>query len=295
MEPGPTTDFGIGVLADRTGLSPQVLRAWERRLGLEIGSRSASGHRRFTEEDVEVVRDILRGRDQGLTLAVAIQGATGRRRGPERTSVHAALVDQHPELPRLRLDHRDLRALSTVMEDELMARGERAVVWGGFQDGRAYAKARHRWEELARTSTWCAVLADFSDGDGAEDNGSERSSTPGRPVLVGLPADSPMLREWCVVALAPRFAVLLSAWEVPTSRPGRRTYETVLSTRRSIVVSAGRALADIARRAGTPTPPDVVEMLGDADPRPETSVMDADRLWARAIEALVGREAGAVD
>jgi len=34
MTPGSTLHFGIGVLAERTGLSTQVLRAWERRYGL---------------------------------------------------------------------------------------------------------------------------------------------------------------------------------------------------------------------------------------------------------------------
>ena len=130
MTPG-STHFGIGVLADRTGLSTQVLRAWERRYGLDIGTRTAAGHRRFTDDDVSRVREIVDSRDRGTTLAVAIRAASDRSRGADRASVHAALADQHPELRRMRLDHRHLVDLSTVMEDELMARGERAVVWVG--------------------------------------------------------------------------------------------------------------------------------------------------------------------
>lgn len=285
MTPGPTAHFGIGVLADRTGLSTQVLRAWERRYGLDVGTRTASGHRRFTDDDVSLVREIVDGRDRGLTLAVAIKAATDRTRGADRASVHATLADQHPELRRMRLDHRHLVDLSTVMEDELMARGERAVVWGGFQNGGAFDRSRRRWEELARTSTWCVVLADFT-GWPHDVAPSTAAGSSVRPVLVDLPGDSPMLREWCVVALAPSFAVLLSAWEVPSSGP--RVYETFLSTRRSVVVSAARALTEITSRAGVATPPDAAEVLDDTG-QVETSVRDADRLWARAIEALVGQ------
>lgn len=286
MTPGSTLHFGIGVLAERTGLSTQVLRAWERRYGLEIGTRTAAGHRRFTDGDVSLVREILDGRDRGLTLAVAIKAASDRARGADRASVHATLADQHPELRRMRLDHRHLVDLSTVMEDELMARGERAVVWGGFQDGLAFDRSRRRWEELARTSAWCVVLADFSGWPHDEDPRAADGPV-GRPVLVDLPGDSPMLREWCVIALSPTFAVLLSAWEVPSSGP--RVYETFLSTRRSVVVSAARALTEITTRAGVATPPDVSEVLDDTS-QAETSVRDADRLWARAIEALVGQD-----
>lgn len=285
MTPG-STHFGIGVLADRTGLSTQVLRAWERRYGLDIGTRTAAGHRRFTDHDVSRVREIVDSRDRGTTLAVAIRAASDRSRGADRASVHAALADQHPELRRMRLDHRHLVDLSTVMEDELMARGERAVVWGGFQNGGAFDRSRRRWEELARTSSWCVVLADFS-GWPHEDGSPAAVDSPARPVLVDLPNDSPMLREWCVVALAPGFAVLLSAWEVPSSS-GPRVYETFLSTRRSVVVSAARALTEITSRAGITTPPDAAEVLTDTG-QVETSVRDADRLWARAIEALVGQ------
>lgn len=283
MNPRTGAEFGIGVLSDRTGIKSQVLRAWERRFGLEIGTRTASGHRRFTEEDVALVREIVDSRRRGLTLAVAIAGAVDRRRSTGTLSVHASLANHHPELRRMRLDHRHLVALSTVMEDELLARGERTTIWGGFQDGRAYSRSRRRWEELCRTSTWCAVLADFSERPPESGDG---------PVLINLPRDSPMLREWCVVALSSSFAVILSAWEVPT-RTDERTYETFVSTRRPVVITAARALAEITQRVGVPTPPQVMEMVNDADPI-ETSIRDVDRLWARVIEALVGRDPGLV-
>ena len=49
MDTGATGGFSIGVLADRTGLTPAVLRTWENRFGFPAGERSPTGHRRFSE------------------------------------------------------------------------------------------------------------------------------------------------------------------------------------------------------------------------------------------------------
>jgi DNA-binding transcriptional MerR regulator len=46
----------IGVLAQRTGVSPEVLRAWEQRYGLLQPSRSQGGFRLYSDEDERRVR-----------------------------------------------------------------------------------------------------------------------------------------------------------------------------------------------------------------------------------------------
>ena len=43
----------IGVVADRTGLTPDVLRVWERRYGVVEPKRSAGGQRLYSDADVE--------------------------------------------------------------------------------------------------------------------------------------------------------------------------------------------------------------------------------------------------
>jgi methanogenic corrinoid protein MtbC1 len=43
----------IGVVADRTGLSPDVLRVWERRYGVVEPTRSAGGQRLYSDADIE--------------------------------------------------------------------------------------------------------------------------------------------------------------------------------------------------------------------------------------------------
>lgn len=54
----------IGVVAERTGLSQEVLRVWERRYGVVEPSRGPGGQRLYTDADVEHLR-LLRRATQG--------------------------------------------------------------------------------------------------------------------------------------------------------------------------------------------------------------------------------------
>ena len=64
----------IGELSKRSGVSPELLRAWERRYGLLRPTRSAGGLRLYSLDDLERVREMrrpgnesrrLRGRETG--------------------------------------------------------------------------------------------------------------------------------------------------------------------------------------------------------------------------------------
>src|SRR6188472_2980729 len=70
--PPPSTLLTIGDLAERTGLAPATLRVWESRHGFPRPVRLESGHRRYDERDVDLVRQVLRRRDGGSRLEVAI-------------------------------------------------------------------------------------------------------------------------------------------------------------------------------------------------------------------------------
>jgi DNA-binding transcriptional MerR regulator len=61
----------IGELSKRTGVSPDLLRAWERRYGLLRPVRSAGGLRLYTPADVERVRLMRRHLDDGVAAAEA--------------------------------------------------------------------------------------------------------------------------------------------------------------------------------------------------------------------------------
>ena len=68
VDPGP---LRIGEFARRVGVSPELLRAWERRYGLLQPFRSAGGFRLYTPADAERVTHMRRALDAGLSAAEA--------------------------------------------------------------------------------------------------------------------------------------------------------------------------------------------------------------------------------
>jgi len=70
---GMTNDraLRIGELSKRTGVSPELLRAWERRYGLLRPTRSAGGLRLYADADLERVRLMQRHLADGLAAAEA--------------------------------------------------------------------------------------------------------------------------------------------------------------------------------------------------------------------------------
>jgi DNA-binding transcriptional MerR regulator len=71
--PAMTSDgpLRIGELSKRAGVSPGLLRAWERRYGLLRPTRSQGGLRLYSADDLERVRLMRRHLDRGLAAAEA--------------------------------------------------------------------------------------------------------------------------------------------------------------------------------------------------------------------------------
>ncbi len=68
------TLFSIGETAALTGVSPHTIRAWERRYSMISPRRTRSRHRRYSEADVQVLREVreqVRGR--GLSVGTAVR------------------------------------------------------------------------------------------------------------------------------------------------------------------------------------------------------------------------------
>jgi MerR family transcriptional regulator, light-induced transcriptional regulator len=81
-----STDTGalrIGEFARRTGVSPELLRAWERRYGLLRPIRSEGGFRLYTAEDGERVARMQQGLEGGLSAAEAARRALAQVRPVE--------------------------------------------------------------------------------------------------------------------------------------------------------------------------------------------------------------------
>ena len=85
----------IGELARRTSLSPEVLRAWERRYGLLRPSRTAGGYRLYSEDDAERVLRMQELISGGIAAAeaarLALDDAPAPAAGDAISELRAAL------------------------------------------------------------------------------------------------------------------------------------------------------------------------------------------------------------
>ena len=61
--------FPIREVARLTGVNPVTLRAWERRYGLIVPTRTDSGHRLYSMADIERVRSILEWIERGVAVS----------------------------------------------------------------------------------------------------------------------------------------------------------------------------------------------------------------------------------
>jgi len=229
---------------------------WETRYSFPNPRRLASGHRRYSERELEQVRAVIRARGQGLSLPTAIDHA--RRVGDQlRPSVYSALREGFPYLQPHLLPHRALLSLSHAIEDECCVRAERPILFGCFQHERFYRRAEPRWREIARTAERAVALADFP-----------RSRRPQRaPAEIAISATDPLLREWVVVCDAPGFAACLVAWERPRAEAQRRAFETIWTVEPSVVRTAARACCGLAARSA----PEYVEDLREPLAEPVSS------------------------
>src|SRR6476620_9630365 len=87
----------IREVAARTGVPAGTLRMWEERYGFPKPRRLPSGHRRFTEEQVDHVRAVVAARDAGLSLPAAIARVSGARQ-ERHESLYGLLRLCRPEL-----------------------------------------------------------------------------------------------------------------------------------------------------------------------------------------------------
>jgi MerR family transcriptional regulator, light-induced transcriptional regulator len=232
--------LSIGDVVAATGVGEATLRAWERRFGFPSPHREPSGHRRYSVEEVERIRAVVRERDRGLSLAVAIERVTAAPSGPP--SIFAPLRERRPDLLPVSIRKRHLIELTHAVEEESAARAERALVIGAFQQPEYYRRSEERWRRLARGSGLSFVLACFEEPRRPSDG----------PVEVPIPPGEPVADEWAVICLAPGYSVCLIGWETvaATGVPdAERQFDTLLSVEPQVVREVATAAVSIAAAA----------------------------------------------
>ncbi len=274
--------LSIGDVAERAGVSPGLLRMWEQRFGFPQPTRLPSGHRRYSDADVDGVREVLARQESGLRLDRAVAAVRALRRSDE-PSVFTAVRAADPRLPRQRLRKSTLVALSHAIEDEMCARGHQGFAFGAFQTARFYAHAEPRWRDIARRSRATMAIAEFPGG---------LPSPSGRgphPVLVPLAGGDPQRGEWAVVCDSPAFAAVLSAWEPPGQprHPDReREFEVVWTLDPAPVRTAARVCLDLAEAAGVDGVPDLRAALASSPTSPPPSPQAVTDFCDRVIGEL---------
>ncbi|WP_201370824.1 MerR family transcriptional regulator [Ktedonobacter robiniae] len=89
------TELSIQQVAQQTGLSIDTLRYYERIGLLEPVNRASSGHRRYTQKDIEWIGLLIRLRKTGMPIAQMIQFAHLRRQGPQTTTERRVFLENH--------------------------------------------------------------------------------------------------------------------------------------------------------------------------------------------------------
>jgi DICT domain-containing protein len=266
-------DLTIREVARQTGVPEGTLRMWETRYGFPVPERLPSGHRRYSDDDVQRVRQVSRDREAGMSMPAAIERAQQIASEPE-PSIFAGVRRRRPDLQPYLLAKRTLIGLSHAIEDECASLAERPVLFGSFQRERFYRDAEPRWRDLARTSASAVVFADFA----------EKRLPEGAPVELPIDRSDPLGREWSLICDAPGYAAFLAAWE----RPGQggvpdieRRFETVWSVEPRLVREAARIAAGLVARTEPELLDPIVERLRHTPPP------SADEL--RLVGALTNR------
>lgn len=107
----------IGEFARRVGVSPELLRAWERRYGLLQPVRSAGGFRLYTAEDADRVTRMRRALADGLSAAEAARAAL------ENEAPARGMIEDASARLLAAVDAYDEAALQAVLDDGVAAFG----------------------------------------------------------------------------------------------------------------------------------------------------------------------------
>ncbi len=274
----PTASLTIGQLAEAAGVAPATLRMWESRHGFPAPQRLESGHRRYGQEDVARVRQVLAHRDAGIRLDRAIDLVDSHAdpaTDPGARSVFAELRRRHPHLLPQRLKKSTLLALSWAIEDEFCAQAERPRIFGSFQRTTYFERAAERWAELSRISRSTFVFADFPE-----------TGTQDRITRVGLDETDPMRREWSVICDAPGLSAALTAWELPGQDKvpdAHRRFESIWTVDPRAVRDAARTSVEVAHGRGATAAAPLLYEMADTPPLAVADLESVSTMFNRVV------------
>jgi MerR family transcriptional regulator, light-induced transcriptional regulator len=276
--------LAIKDVAEQTGITAATIRVWEQRYGFPEPSRTPSGYRVYTDEDVAALRRVSALRESGLSVPAAVERARATSGISDRPSIYGAILSAEDAVPARQLRKSTLLRISRAIEDETLARAAGPVVIAAFQSERNYLGVEHRYERLAANADACVVFADFP----------EVSDVSGHPIRVPISPQDALGNEWAVVVDAPGFATCLLAWETPESQsqPGvpdrERRFETLWTLDPRIVRRASLVGAALAGRRSPALGRRLETLLRDRPQAFEAPVPALTALTNRIVDYLEG-------
>jgi DNA-binding transcriptional MerR regulator len=131
----------VGGAAKAVGVSAKAIRIWEAKGLLPPAGRTESGYRLFTDDDLEILRFIIRAKTLGLTLPEVKSILDLHRQGTAPCEQVTALLDAH--ISDIDRAIAELRALRTTLSAALQS-------------------ARHD-QHRGRAATVCRIIESSSD------------------------------------------------------------------------------------------------------------------------------------
>ena len=271
------TELAIKDVAERTGIAAGTIRMWEQRYGFPEPERTASGYRRYSDDDVEALRRVASYRRLGLSIPAAIDRVrVDDGTAQEQPSIYAAVssIDERAR-PQL-LRKATLIALSRAIEHETLAAAASPIVFGAFQEEERYRDVEHRYRRIARQSDATTVLADFG----------SVSREPGKPAEIPIDLDDAIGNEWAVIVDAPGYSACLLAWEHPQQDgidDARRRFEAIWTVHPRAVRRSAEVAARLVGQVDAAYGAELEDLLRD---RPLASEQPAPALTALTNRAI---------
>jgi MerR family transcriptional regulator, light-induced transcriptional regulator len=119
--------YPISTLSARTGVNTVTLRAWERRYGLLKPKRTPKGHRLYSDQDVALIKSVLRLLEEGVSISqvrplLEQPGAEGTVASDTWTRTRQALIRAIEGFDETRLEQLYSEALSLYPVDMVTRR-----------------------------------------------------------------------------------------------------------------------------------------------------------------------------
>jgi DICT domain-containing protein len=273
------TELAIKDVAERTGIAPGTIRMWEQRYGFPEPQRTASGYRRYSDDDVEALRRVSSYRRLGLSIPAAIDRVRASDATPDRPSIYAAVSAVDPSARPQLLRKSTLIALSRAIEHEALARAASPLLFGAFQEERHYRDVEKRYRRLAAQADAATVFASF--------DGPRRPE--GGPVEIPIDLDDAIGNEWAVIVDAPGYAACMLGWEHPREEdlPDQsRRFEAIWTVHPGATRRAAQVAAKLAGQIDPAYGEELDALLADRPLAAENPAPGLTALTNRAIAYL---------